>query len=133
VFIGLLAVFTYLICGEWWEWEYPGVDGAGAAKAIVGEVVGAFVGGGGCKADFFVAAGGLEFVVAAHLGDLRLTDGIVFLMFLRWMDEIEKEELVYKEVCSSYLPLLLTWYILLGLVSGGCVSGSIASEEVEFV
>jgi hypothetical protein len=72
-------------------------------------------------------------VVAAHLEDLRLTDGIVFLMFLRWMDEIEKEELVYKEVCSSYLPLLLTWYILLGLVSGGCVSGSIASEEVEFV
>jgi hypothetical protein len=55
-------------------------------------------------------------VVAAHLEDLRLTDGIVFLMFLRWMDEIEKEELVYKEVCSSYLPLLLTWYILLGLL-----------------
>jgi hypothetical protein len=128
MFIGLLAVLAYFVCGEWWEGEYPGVDGAGAAVAGVGEVVGAFVGGGGCKADFFVAAGGLEFVVAAHLGELRLIDGIVFLMFLRWMDEIEKEEFMYEEIRSSYLSSIRIWYILMEFVSGGCVSGTIASE-----
>ena len=45
------------------------MNGAGAAVAVVGEVVGASVGGRGLKADFLVAAGGLEFVVAAHFED----------------------------------------------------------------
>jgi hypothetical protein len=35
---------------------------------------------------------------------------------------------MYEEACSSYLPLLLTWYIVMELDNGGCVSGSIASE-----
>lgn len=48
------------------------MDGAGAAVAVVGGEVGAFVGGGGGEAYLFVAAGGLEFVVAAHLGDLGM-------------------------------------------------------------
>jgi hypothetical protein len=67
-------------------------------------------------------------VVAAHLEDLRLTDGIVFLMFLRWMDEIEKEEFMYEEIRSSYLSSIRIWYILMEFVSRGCVSGTIASE-----
>jgi hypothetical protein len=128
VFLGFLAVLAYLVCGERRQGEDPGVDGAGAAVASVGEVVGAFVGRGGCEADFFVAAGGLEFVVAAHLGDLRLIDGVVFLMFLRWMDGwmdgIGEEMLMYEKVCSSYLILLQTWYILMEFVRGGCVDSS---------
>jgi len=48
------------------------VEGAGAAVAVVGVEVGAFVRGRGCETHLFVAAGGLEFVVAAHFEDLRL-------------------------------------------------------------
>jgi hypothetical protein len=45
------------------------VHGAGAAVAVVGEEVGAFMSGRGCKASFLMAARGLEFVVTAHLDD----------------------------------------------------------------
>lgn len=48
------------------------MEGAGAAVAVVGVEVGAFVRWRGCETHFFVAAGGLEFVVAAHRDNLRL-------------------------------------------------------------
>jgi hypothetical protein len=48
------------------------VNGTSATVAIVGEVVGASVGWGGLETSLFATAGSLEFVVAAHLEDLRL-------------------------------------------------------------
>jgi len=47
------------------------VEGAGAAVAVVGVEVGAFVGWRGGETHLFVAAGSLKFVVAAHSEDLR--------------------------------------------------------------
>jgi hypothetical protein len=48
------------------------VDGTGATVAVVCGVVGASVGWGGLETSLFATAGSLEFVVAAHLEDLRL-------------------------------------------------------------
>ena len=48
------------------------MEGAGAAVAVVGVEVGAFVGWRGGEAGLFVTARGLEFVVAAHRDNLRL-------------------------------------------------------------
>lgn len=63
----MIAVFAGDVCGEWWTGKDPGVNGASATVAVVGEVVGAFVVGGGSETHLLVAAGGLEFVVTAHL------------------------------------------------------------------
>jgi hypothetical protein len=45
VVVDLFAFFAGDVCGEGWTGKDPRVIGASAAVAIVGEVVGAFVGG----------------------------------------------------------------------------------------
>lgn len=74
VLFGCLAVQTDVSVGQGWRGQDPGVDGAGAAVAIVGVEVCAFVVWRGVEAHLFVAAGCLEFVIAAHVGDSRLAD-----------------------------------------------------------
>lgn len=69
---GCLAVGADGSGGQGWRGQDPRVDGAGAAVAVVGGEVGAFVGWRGSEAYLFVAAWGLEFVVAAHFEPLSL-------------------------------------------------------------
>ena len=64
VIVNLFAVVAEDARGQRGRGQYPAVDGAGAAVAVVLEVEGAFYGWG--EASFFVAAGGEKFIVAAH-------------------------------------------------------------------
>lgn len=128
--VDLFAIFAGEVCGERWTGKDPRVDGASAAVAVVGEVVGAFVGGGGSETHLFVAAGGLKFVVAAHVEDLRVQafdlggvlivefdwgDGGAFCLFSRRIfvffsmraNADEKEKFMDKQACFTYLPLLI--------------------------
>ena len=64
VIVNLFAVVAEDARGQRGRGQYPAVDGAGAAVAVVLEVEGAFYGWG--EAGLFVAAGGEKFIVAAH-------------------------------------------------------------------